>query len=182
MQIHIWIKRRQERVVGKISHLYRWACSCGQQLSKTDYRSDYSMQITLMSMPKINLRESARFNPALIKKSNEEERGENTCRNGAQNLCALISKPLEPQWCPSLIPPRVSPRGTRVRWLNLSPPVLLSRVFPRGCLSSSALCRIASSYWREIKVQHYGWKRTTSVFTWTCSLVKLATLCAITEP
>lgn len=51
-------------------------CVCvDKQLSKTDYRSDYSMQITLMSMPKINLRESARFNPALIKNSNEEERG-----------------------------------------------------------------------------------------------------------
>lgn len=47
-----------------------------KQLSKTDYRSDYSMQITLMSMPKINLRDSACFNPALIKNSNEEERGE----------------------------------------------------------------------------------------------------------
>lgn len=91
------------RVAGKISHLYRRACLCGQQLSKTDYRSDYSMQITLMSMPKIHFRESARFNPALIKNSNKEERRKNTFGNGAQNLCALISKPLEPQSCPSLI-------------------------------------------------------------------------------
>lgn len=66
-------KNAKESVAGKISHLYCCACLCGQQLSKTDYRSDYSMQITLMSMPKINLRESARFNPALIKNSNEEE-------------------------------------------------------------------------------------------------------------
>lgn len=116
-----------------------------------------------MSMPKINFGESARFNPALIKKSNEEERGENACRNGAENFCALISKALEPQWCPSLIPPRVSPLGTRVRWLNLSPLVLLSRVLLTAQRVSSwvfALCRIASSsFWREIKVQHYGWKR-----------------------